>query len=197
MGISETPEGLQKQVETALEHTRKWRVTANVKACAGVVCDENKVNPVNSKRKWEEDELPIADQYTYLGVDILKDCSWDAHIPKVIGKGQSQVGTMDAILTDPHLDTRIKIYILTNVIVPKLEYAGEMWEGNAKFVKQLETVQMTAAKKIPLRGCSSTTSTTAVLRAELGMYPLETNGDVIKLKWQHKLKNMPKRGCQP
>ena len=38
------------------------------------------------------------------------------------------------------------------VIAPKLEYAGEGWEGNAKFVKQLETVQMTAAKKV--LGCS-------------------------------------------
>ena len=65
---------------------------------------------------------------------------------------------MNAILTDPHLDTRIKICILMNVIVPRLEYAGEVWEGNAKFVKQLETVQMTAAKKI--LGCSSTTSNT-------------------------------------
>ena len=63
---------------------------------------------------------------------------------------------MDAILTDPHLNTRMKICILINVIVPKLEYAGEVWEGNAKFVKQLETVQMTAAKNVP--GCSSTTS---------------------------------------
>ena len=54
---------------------------------------------------------------------------------------------MDAILTDSHLDTRIKICILINVIVPKLEYAVEVGEGNAKLVKQLKTVQMTAAKK--------------------------------------------------
>ena len=39
-------------------------------------------------------------------------------------------------------------------------------------VKQLETVQMPAAKKV--LGCASTTSNT-VLRAELGMHPLETN----------------------
>ena len=75
---------------------------------------------------------------------------------------------MDAILTGPHLDTRIKRCTLMSVIVPKLKYVGEVWEGNAKFVKQLETVQMTAAKKI--LGYSSTTSNTAVLRAELGMY---------------------------
>ena len=31
VGISETPEGLQKHIEKALEYTRKWRVTANVK----------------------------------------------------------------------------------------------------------------------------------------------------------------------
>ena len=54
--------------------------------------------------------------------------------------------------------------MLMTVYVPKLEYAGEVWEGKAKFVKQLDTVQMTAAKNI--LGCSSTTSI-AVLRAEL------------------------------
>ena len=57
------------------------------------------------------------------------------------------------------------------MIVTKLEYAGEAWEGNANLVKQLETMQMTAAAKNIL-GCSSTTSNT-VIRAELGMYPLK------------------------
>ena len=71
VGVSESPEGLQKQIEKALEYTRKWRVTANLKRCAAVVvCNEGKVNPVTFKRKWGEDELPMADQYTYLGVEI-------------------------------------------------------------------------------------------------------------------------------
>ena len=50
VGISETPEGLQKQVEKALGYTinnRKRRVTPNVKKCAVVVCNEGKMNPVN------------------------------------------------------------------------------------------------------------------------------------------------------
>ena len=55
---------------------------------------------------------------------------------------------MEAVLTDSNLDTRINRCVLMNVIVSKLEYAGEAWEGNAKFVKQLKTVQMTAAKNI-------------------------------------------------
>ena len=68
----------------------------------------------------------------------------------MIGNGKAHVGKMDSILTESHLDTRIKICILINVIVPKLEYAREVWEGNAKLVKQLETVHMTAAKKVLL-----------------------------------------------
>ena len=33
---------------------------------------------------------------------------------------------MDATLADRHLDTGIKICMLTNVIVPTLEYVGEV-----------------------------------------------------------------------
>ena len=100
VGIEETPEGLQKRAKEALEYTRKWRVTTNVKKCAVVVivCNEDKVNPVNFEWKWGEDKLPIVKQYVYLGVEISKDCSWDAHIAKVLGKDKSQVGKKDAIL---------------------------------------------------------------------------------------------------
>ena len=56
-----------------------------------------------------KDELPIVDQYTYFGVEVSKDCSWVAQVAEVIGKGKSQVGKMDAILTNLHFDTRIKI----------------------------------------------------------------------------------------
>ena len=43
---------------------------------------------------------------------------------------------MDAIFTDSYLDTRIKICVLLNVIVPKLEDAGGVWEGSWRVVKQ-------------------------------------------------------------
>ena len=31
------------------------------------------------------------------------------------------------------------------------------------------------------------------LRVKLGMYPRKTNGDVRKLKWQHRVRNMPEK----
>ena len=47
VGTPKAPEGSQEQIEKALEHTRKWRVTANVKTCAVciVVCIEDEVEP--------------------------------------------------------------------------------------------------------------------------------------------------------
>ena len=44
-----------------------------------VVCNEDKVNPVNFQLKGGEDDLPIVDQYTYLGVEISKDYCWYIH----------------------------------------------------------------------------------------------------------------------
>ena len=51
--------------------------------------------------------------------------------------------------------------------------------------KQLET----AAKEV--LGCSSTTSN-AVSRAEIGMYPLKTIRDARELKWQYDVGNSKK-----
>ena len=100
------------------EYTRKWSDSERKKCAVVVQYNEHKVNPVTFKWKWGDDELPIADRYTYLGVEISEQCSWDARKAKVIGEGKSHVGKMDAIITDSHLDTRIKRCILMNVIVP-------------------------------------------------------------------------------
>ena len=51
----------------------------DVEKCDVVARNENKGNPVSFQRKWGEEGLPIVDQYTYIGVEISKDCSWDAH----------------------------------------------------------------------------------------------------------------------
>ena len=54
-------------------------MTANVEKCAVVVVvyNEDKVNPVNFKWRWGEHELPIVDQFMYLGAAVSKYCSWE------------------------------------------------------------------------------------------------------------------------
>ena len=121
-----------------------------MKRCAVVrLRTEDSENPATFKWKWGKYQSPIIDRYTYLGAEISQDCSWDAYIAKAVGKGKAHAGKMDAMLTDSHLDTRIKRCIVINAVVPKQEYA-EVWEGNAKsVVKQLETVQIPAKRTRP------------------------------------------------
>lgn len=80
----------------------------------------------------------------------------------VIGKGKAHVSKVDAILTDSHLQSSLliglKVCPTMNAIVSKLEYAGGVWEGNAKSVKRPGPVHTTATKHV--LGCSNTTSNT-------------------------------------
>ena len=187
VGMSDTPEGLQLQINAAKEFTDKWRLCANVKKSAVMVCNGDRKEPVEVEWKWGVEDLAVVDQYTYLGVEIANDCSWNTHMSKVAEKGKARAGKMHPILADRHLDTRIKLAVLKSVIVPPLEYAGEVWEGNTKVVKELEAAQMKAAKII--LGCSKRTSNAAV-RAELGIRSLKSGRDEKKLTWQYRMCGM-------
>ena len=50
------------------------------------------------------------------------------------------------------------MYPVMNVLIPKLKYAGEVLEGSAKFVRQLETLQVgdNNSYEYTILGCSST-----------------------------------------
>lgn len=54
---------------------------------------------------------------------------------------------MDVILTDSRLDTGIKRCIPMNEFCTNANMCRRSTKGNTKFIKQLETVQMTVATK--------------------------------------------------
>ena len=152
----------------------EWTVT-NANACAVVVCRKYKLDPVIFTWNWGDNGIPIVDQYTYLGADISKYCFWDTH-SELLGKGKYQVGRMDAVLADSHLDTRIRKCILICVIVPRREYAGvweggadsedagEVREGAAELDKQLGRVHTAAEVKKALHSRFSSTTRNTVLK---------------------------------
>ncbi|CAB1107901.1 unnamed protein product [Ectocarpus sp. CCAP 1310/34] len=159
----DTPEGLQLQIDAAKKFTDRWRLSANVKKSAVMVCNENKEEPVEHRWKWGIEEIAVAE------------------------KGKARAGKLHPILANRHLDTRIKLTVLKSVIVPPLEYAGDVWKRNKKVVKELEAAQMKAAKTI--LGCSRRTSNAAV-RAELGIQSLRSGRDARKLTWQYRMCGM-------
>ena len=122
-------------------------MAASVNTCAVRYCSKDTLSLVIFKWNWGENDLLIVDQHAHLGVNTSKDRSWATQETKVLPKGKSHFEKIDAVLADSHLDTRITVCILTNVIVPRRECAEEIWEVDAEFVKQVERVQMAAAEK--------------------------------------------------
>ena len=61
VGMSDTPEGLQMQIDAAKEFADKWRLFANVKKSAVMVCNEDKQKPVEYRSKWGVEELAVVD----------------------------------------------------------------------------------------------------------------------------------------
>ncbi|CAB1111514.1 unnamed protein product [Ectocarpus sp. CCAP 1310/34] len=49
VGMSDTPEGLQLQIDAAKKFTDKWRLSANVQKSAVMVCNENKEGQVEHR----------------------------------------------------------------------------------------------------------------------------------------------------
>ncbi|CAB1101144.1 unnamed protein product [Ectocarpus sp. CCAP 1310/34] len=161
------------------------KLSANDKKSAVMVCNEDREESVEYRWKWGVKEIAVVDQYTYLGVEIAKDYSWNAHTSKVAEKGKARAGKLHPILANPHLNTRIKLTVLKSVIVPPLEYAGEVWEGNKKVKKELEGAKMKAAKII--LGCSKGKSNAAV---RAGIQSLPSGRDARKLTWQYRMCGM-------
>ena len=72
---------------------------------------------------------------------------------------------------------------------PSLEeyYGSEVWECNKSQAIVLESIQLSAAKK--MIGCSSKTCNEAV-RGNMGLEALKTGRDRAKLNWWYKVNKM-------
>lgn len=143
------------------------------------------------RRRGIADRLPICIHRHRDTKKLFLRCT---HIGKVTGKGKAQIGEMYVILSDSHLDTRIKRWC---ILMNHCTEAGICRRGvgrGRELVQQRKTSQMTAAKKI--LGSSKMTGN-IVLRADLRMYPLKRNRGMIKSEWQHNVRACQKRDCPP
>lgn len=52
VGMSDTPEGLQLQIDAAKGFANEWRLSTNAIKCAVVVCNEDCENHVECRWKW-------------------------------------------------------------------------------------------------------------------------------------------------
>lgn len=75
IGMSDTPDELQRHIEGAMRFSRKRRLLVKVKMCAVTnFYNESKVQPVEFTRKWANEELPRVGYHRIcFGIEFSKD----------------------------------------------------------------------------------------------------------------------------
>ena len=127
-------------------------------------------------------------QYRLLDVIIDPYKRQDAHIKRVITRGNARVLQMGRLLRDKYLSARVKRMLVPSVLRPSLEYGAEVLVPTREHCRAWRSVRFKTAR-MSMR-CPPNTSSD-VTRADMGLQLLSSRRDVAKLKWQHRVHGLP------
>ena len=106
------------------------------------------------------------------------------HLKKVLDSGRKKVNQLHSVISNRDINWSARRLLLLS----RIEYGGEVWEGNKSQEDALESIILGGAKRI--LGCSSKTCNEAV-RGDMGLETLKSRRNRAKLKWWYKLATLP------
>jgi hypothetical protein len=169
--MSETPQGLQKQIDALSEFCAERQLVINVSKTKVVVFE--KCRNAAPEFTYKGTTIERVQSFRYLGLKLHSTRGMVVAIDKLTATGKKALFALrcrcnDLSITDPE----VMCQLFDSLICPVLSYTCEVWTSctGAKGFQQVEQVH-----RMFLRGIlrvNKTTSTFAVL-GEFGRYPLE------------------------
>ena len=114
-------------------------------------------------------EIPVVNQYTYLGVEFSSVCKWHTHIQTLANKAKAKLARVTSLFCCPSIDIGVKRTVFAQAIRPSLEYCADVWVENTSQEKMIEVIQLGALQQAI--GASSKTANKAVHK-DLGLASL-------------------------
>ena len=161
---------LQQDLLQLSSWSATWQMKFNVKKCA-VLSITRKRSPRIYAYHLDNDVIPRAKEYKYLGLTVTTDLRWNLHCQNIRHKASRTLGLIRRTLSPCSKDVKARAY--TALVRPQLEYASEAWNPHTvTVVNSLEQVQRSAA---PFVHCDfrRTTSSSGLVSA-LGWDSLHT-----------------------
>lgn len=88
---------------------------------------------------WGDQQLQAVDEYTYLGVQLHVECTWDAQqAARAAQKGHGAIYAANQILCNPRIHAAVRCIVLQAVVRPVVEYASTVWHPTAAQLAKLE-----------------------------------------------------------
>jgi hypothetical protein len=169
--MSETPQGLQKQIDVLSKFCVERQLVINVSKTKVVVFKKRR--NAAPEFTYRGTTIEWVQSFRYLGLELHSTRGMTVAIDKLTAAGKKALFALrrrcnDLSITDPE----VMCQLFDSLVRPVLSYACEVWIGctRAKGLQQAEQVHIMFLRGI--LGVNKATSTFTVL-GEFGRYPLE------------------------
>ena len=173
--LSDTKEGLQKQINKLLTFCTKWKLDVNVKKTKVMIFNRgNKL--IKSDFHINNTLIENVKTFKYLGLTIsAKNCSFNPTIEDLSTRANRAIAALNNKVKISKLPPRLAIKIFYSQIVPILLYGSEVWgpyidnDYTSWDKNRIERVHSQYLKRV--LGCNYHTSN-IMTRGEVGVRPL-------------------------
>ena len=177
---------LQKLLDVVYRYSGKWRFKFNI--------SKSNVMVVSGKRKRVQQgeyflglevlKVVVVKTYKYLGLDFEDTLRWTLTRQRLVAKAKGRAALLSKALSEG-LSLKAAEILWWSMIVPVLNYGSEVW-GAVK-CREAEKVQLEVGKR--LLGVSKKMAS-AVVRGELGWWPMRAQRDLKQLIYWARLVRM-------
>ena len=184
--MSNTPEGLQRQLDVFYDYCNIWKLNVNLSKTKVIICNKR---VLNDTEVWfyGDQRIEECDMYNYLGITFTKYGINNNSLNVLANQAKKSLGELNMNVSKigtfpPHVGLRL----FHTSITPVLHYGCEVWgyiPGTC-----LQVVLDNYCKSI--LGVKRTTPNCAV-RGELGQFPLSIDRKIKIIKYWYKIISGP------
>ena len=179
--LSDTKEGLQKQIDKMSDYCYKWKLTVDIKKTKTMIFNRGN-RLIKSDFTYKNTVVENTKQFKYLGFTIsAKNCSFGPTIDDLSLKANRAIFALNNKFKISKLPKRLALKLFYSLISPILLYGSEVWGAFMDYdyssweSSKIERVQTQFIKR--LIGCRIQTSN-MMARGEVGRRPLLL--DIVK-----------------
>ena len=176
------------QLQKSLTVLSKWaarnEMTFGIKKCGAMVCNGD-VQSLHTGNKvlLGNEEIPIVDKYTYLGVSVYPDLTLKKIVEDRTKKVMNALGGLRPFLMASRVPVHIRLLILRACLVPVATFGGELLGFDQALVKPIQKViDRSLRLVIGIKEQSNTMCPMAVIYRECNVAPIFAVMSAMRLR---------------
>ena len=188
--VSETPEGLQRSLDSLQEYCDKWNLTVNIEKTKIVVFRKGGILAHNIRFYYSGQEIEIVNSFNYLGVLFSCGGSFMQNAKFLSDKALKAMHALFQIVKEVETPVNIMLLLFDSLVASILNYGCESWGFlNAECIERIHRKFLKYILNVKIQ-----TNNYAVYK-ELGRHPLIIERHVRIIKYWFKLVDVSNTNC--